>query len=275
MFDGTKNAKLMDRRDLTGPFDIIGDVHGCADELEALLSTLGYRVEITGRGDQRRAIVGDQAQSAKGRMAVFVGDLVDRGPRSPDTLRIVMAMTAAGQALCVPGNHDTKFRRWLDGRNVRTTHGLERTVAQYEAEPMSLRTETADFIDGLPLYLWLDGGRLVVAHAGIEEPMIGSVSSEAQHFCVYGDTDGKSDANGLAIRYNWAARYRGAATIIYGHTPVAGPTWLNGTCCIDTGCCFGGALTALRWPERDIVAVPANQTYQPRGRPFGLPGERP
>jgi protein phosphatase len=275
MLDGTKNTHLMDRRSLPGPFDIIGDVHGCADELEELLSVLGYRVDIVGRGDQRRAVVADRAPSAAGRTAVFVGDLVDRGPRAPDTLRIVMAMSAAGQALCVPGNHDTKFRRWLDGRSMRLTHGLERTVAQVQAEPFGFRAATADFIDSLPLYLWLESGQLVVAHAGIEEQMIGRVSSEAQHFCIYGDTDGKVDANGLAIRYNWAARYRGAATIVYGHTPVETATWLNGTACIDTGCCFGGSLTALRWPEREIVAVAARQTYQPRGRAFGLPGERP
>jgi protein phosphatase len=264
-----------DRRDLTGPFDIIGDVHGCRDELIELLGRLGYGVTFVEVDGRKWA----ETTRPKGRTAVFVGDLVDRGPASPDVLRIVMAMVEAGQAQCVIGNHDDKFRRWLAGNHVALSHGLERSVAQMAAEPVAtaegFKTEVAAFIDGLPLYLWLDAGQLIVAHAGIERDMIGRNSGSVRRFCIYGDTDGGRDENGLAMRYNWAARYRGAARIVYGHTPVSVATEVNNTICIDTGCCFGGALTAWRWPERTLVSVPAQGIHAPRLRPFGLPPERP
>lgn len=262
---------LIDRRAEHGPFDIFGDVHGCADELIHLLEALGYKARIKGSGEARRAIV----EVPPGRRAIFVGDLVDRGPRSPDVLRIVMAMVAAGQALAVPGNHDVKFSRWLGGRNVALTHGLDRTVAQFMPEPMAFRDGVKAFLDGLPSHLWLAGGTLAVAHAGIKEEMLGRTSGGARRFCLYGDTAGKPDEYGLAVRYNWAADYRGATRVVYGHTPVPEAHWFNNTLCIDTGCCFGGKLTALRWPSLEIVSLPAKAAYAKSARPFGHPPARP
>jgi protein phosphatase len=261
----------VDRRTELGPFDIIGDVHGCADELELLLGKLGYGVRIEGSGEQRRA----EVTGPQGRRAIFVGDFVDRGPRSPDVMRIVMAMHAAGIGLSVPGNHDAKFLRWLQGRNVTLNHGLERTAEQFSCEGPQFRAAVSDFIAGLRSHMWLDEGRLVVAHAGIPEDMIGRETGAVREFCLYGDTDGDKDEAGLALRYHWAARYRGPVSVVYGHTPVLEADWVNNTLCIDTGCCFGGALTALRWPEREIVSVAALQEYARRGRPFGHPPSRP
>lgn len=254
-----------DRRHDNGPFDIISDVHGCTDELEALLERLGYRV--TFEGTPRRAVV----SNPPGRRAFFVGDLVDRGPRSPDALRIVMTMVARGQALCVAGNHDDKFRRWLAGRDVTISHGIETTIAQFASEDDAFKAEVGAFLGNLPHHVWLDGGRLAVAHAGIREDMIGRVSDRIRRFCLYGDADGSTDASGLAVRYHWAAHYRGPVAIVYGHTPIEQPGWVNNTLCIDTGCCFGGVITALRWPEREIVQEPARAIYAERKRAFGHP----
>lgn len=260
-----------DRRRELGPFDIIGDVHGCCDELEELLAKLGYGVAWTETTDGRQV----QVTAPEGRRAIFVGDLVDRGPRSPDALRIVMSMVKAGSALAVPGNHDVKFLRWLNGRNVRLTHGLESTTQQMAAEPSSFRDDVRKFIDGLISHQWLDEGRLAVAHAGIREEMIGRASGAVRSFCLYGETTGETDEFGLPIRYNWAAEYRGKAMIVYGHTPVPEAEWLNNTICLDTGCCFGGKLTALRYPERELVQVPAAQTYAEPIRPLAHPDPRP
>jgi hypothetical protein len=260
-----------DQRCQSGPFDIIGDVHGSAAELERLLAKLGYSVAFEGDGESRRAVTATPA----GRRAVFVGDLVDRGPRSPDVLRIVMSMVAAGRALCVPGNHDAKFVRWANGRNVRPTHGLDLTIAQFELEPPSFKQQAAAFLDGLASHVWLDGGRLAVAHAGIKEDMFGRVTGPVREFCLYGETSGEHDEFGLPVRYNWAAEYAGATSIVYGHTPVPVAQWLNNTLCVDTGCVFGGNLTALRWPEREIVSVPAAAVYCKPTRPMGHPPNRP
>ena len=259
---------MFDRRSDPGAYDIIGDVHGCADELEELLGRLGYSVGWFGGVPQ------PVTSAPPGRRAIFVGDLVDRGPRVRDTIAIVMAMCAAGQALCIPGNHDMKFRRWLDGHHVAITNGLAVTAADFETVDARRRAAVSAFIRSLPFYLWLDQGRLVVAHAGIQADMIGTISHKIENFCLYGDTGKGHTPSGFPIRYNWAARYDGAPLIVYGHTCVLEPAWLNGTVCIDTGCCFGGTLTALRYPERAIVSVPARRRYAERDGKFGLPPER-
>jgi diadenosine tetraphosphatase ApaH/serine/threonine PP2A family protein phosphatase len=252
-----------DRRALRGPFDVIGDVHGCLDELLALLGALGYAER-------------DGVFSHPARTAVFLGDLVDRGPRSLDCLALAMRMCEAGAALAVLGNHDDKLARYLRGRNVTIGHGMQRTVAELEALDTAVaparREAFARFIGGLPVHLVLDEGRLVVAHAGLREALQGREGPKVRAFALYGDTTGALDGYGLPVRADWAERYRGAATVVYGHTPVHAPEWRNETICVDTGCVFGGALTALRYPERELVSVPAKATYFEHARPLGGPG---
>jgi protein phosphatase len=260
-----------DRRDVHGPFDIIGDVHGCADELVELLGRLGYQIKLEGSGAERRA----STAAPNGRCVFFVGDFVDRGPSSPDVMRIVMAMAERGQALAVIGNHDDKFLRWLSGHEVKLAHGLERTVEQYARESAAFRAATREFLESLPCHAWLETGRLAVAHAGVKPQMLGRNSPPVRTFCLYGDTSGKLDAYGLPERFNWAADYDGDAMIVYGHTPVEAPAWQGNSVCIDTGCVFGGKLTALRWPERETVSVAAREAYAPLRRGFGLPPPRP
>jgi protein phosphatase len=251
-----------DRRSDPGPFDLIGDVHGCADELEELLGTLGYAPDAAGVW-----------RHPEGRKAVFLGDLVDRGPRVPDVLRIAMGMVKAGSALCVPGNHDEKLLRWLRGKKVRIAHGLEQTIEQLERETPEFRFDVNAFLDGLVSHYVLDGGRLVAAHAGLRQEMQGRASGRVRSFALYGETTGEMDELGLPVRIDWAADYRGSAMVVYGHTPVAEPRWLNRTINIDTGCVFGGALTALRYPERELVSVPARRVYAGTARNFLAPAD--
>lgn len=245
-----------DRRGDAGPFDIIGDVHGCADELTALLALLGYELSWTDEGGERRA----HLSAPHGRKLVFVGDLVDRGPRTPDVVRIAMATLEAG-GYVVQGNHDIKLQRWLDGRAVKIAHGLQDSIDQLASETDAFRKTVKSFLYDLRSHYWLDGGRLAVAHAGLKEEMIGRGSPAVRDFALYGETTGETDEFGLPIRTDWAANYRGASTVVYGHTPVVDAEWVNNTICIDTGCVFGGRLTALRWPERELVSVPAARVY--------------
>ena len=252
-----------DHRDQHGPFDIIGDVHGCLDECVQLLRQLGYAVEGT-----REA---PRVTAPEGRRAVFVGDLVDRGPDSPGVLRLVMGMVADGTALCVPGNHDVKLMKKLCGRDVKVSHGLAETLAQLEGEPDAFRREVADWVYSLVSHLVFDDGKLVVAHAGMKEALQGRASSAVRDFALYGETTGETDEYGLPERYDWAAEYRGSAIVVYGHTPVPEPQWVNRTICIDTGCVFGGRLTALRYPERELVSVPAARVHYEPVRPLVVP----
>ncbi|WP_034386081.1 metallophosphoesterase [Deinococcus sp. YIM 77859] len=251
----------VDRRALTGPFDFIGDVHGCRAELDELLKQLGYTVE------------GDAATPPPGRTAVFLGDLTDRGPNSAGVLRLVMNLVRSGAALCVLGNHDEKLRRALEGKAVRALHGLDATLAQVAAAGPGFREEVRAWLGSLPSHLVLDGGRVVAAHAGLPERYQGRVSGRVQSFALYGDVNGRRDEYGLPIRGDWAQTYRGAALVVYGHTPVLEPRWLNRTVNIDTGCVFGGALTALRYPKLETVSVAAHARYAVPRRPLeSVPG---
>jgi protein phosphatase len=265
-----------DKRHEHGPFDIIGDVHGCCDELEALLRRLGY--EKNEPGASATGVFsfagGPVYAHPQGRKAVFVGDLVDRGPRILDTVRLVHNMIAAGSAFCVPGNHDMKLMRKLRGKDVHISHGLAQSLAEIDALPIDVREpfckELEQFLDSLVSHYVFDDGKLVVAHAGMKAEMQGRGSGKVRDFALYGETSGETDEFGLPVRHNWAAEYRGAAMVVYGHTPVPEPEWLNRTVNIDTGCVFGGTLTALRYPEKEFVSVAAARTYCEPARPFLL-----
>jgi protein phosphatase len=254
-----------DRRDEHGPFDIIGDIHGCFDELCTLLQRLGYCMTVE---RDSAGVPVYRVTHPDGRRVVFLGDLVDRGPCIPDVLRVAMHMTAAGNALCVPGNHEVKLLRALRGQRVQVSHGLAESLQQLAAESSAFTEQAIAFFDGLVSHYVLDDGKLVVAHAGMKAEMQGRASGAVRAFALYGETSGETDEFGLPIRYNWAADYRGRALVVYGHTPVPEAEWLNGTICLDTGCVFGGKLTALRYPEKELVSVPAAQTYCEPIRPL-------
>jgi protein phosphatase len=252
-----------------GPFDIIGDVHGCYDELKMLLEKLGYCIEEVVDGTES---VNYRVTHPEGRKVVFLGDLVDRGPKITEVLKLVMSMVKSGNAFCVPGNHDIKLLKKLKGANVQITHGLDRTLEQLERESPEFVEEVKAFIDGLVSHYVLDDGKLVVAHAGMKEEFQGRGSGKVREFALYGETTGETDEYGFPVRYDWASDYRGKALVVYGHTPQAEALKVNNTINIDTGCVFGGKLTAYRYPERGFVDIKALKTYYEPAKPF-LPEE--
>ena len=238
------------RKNEHGPFDIIGDIHGCYAELTDLLGKLGY-------------VVDDECgmKHPEGRRAAFLGDLCDRGPENVKVLKLVMDMVQKGDAVCVPGNHDVKLFRYLSGKNVKMSHGLDKTIAELDRENEEFREKVKDFINSLVSHYVFDDGNLVICHAGIKEEYIGRGSGRIRDFCLYGETTGENDEYGLPVRLDWAADYRGKATIVYGHIPQLEVQKVNRTYCIDTGCVFGGKLSAFRYPEKEIVSVDAGKEY--------------
>ncbi|WKN33790.1 polynucleotide kinase-phosphatase [Porifericola rhodea] len=257
-----------DKKEVHGPFDIIGDIHGCYEELVALLAKLGY---VLKEAEDNGSNFGLKVSHPEGRKVIFLGDLVDRGPASPAVLKLVMSMVRAGVAYCVPGNHDMKLQKYLNGKNVQLKHGLEKTVEQLSSESEEFRMEVKEFLYSLVSHYVFDDGKLAVAHAGIKEEMQGRGSGAVRAFCMYGETTGEIDEFGLPVRYDWASEYRGKAMVVYGHTPVPEAQWLNRTIDIDTGCVFGGKLTALRYPEEELVSVDALQVYAESARPLHAP----
>ena len=223
-------------------YDIIGDIHGCLDALRRLCTTLGYDSDFC---------------HSDGRRLVFVGDLADRGPDSIGVLHLIGHLVGRGRALLTLGNHDDALLRWICGEQFDTSKGgLAETLAQIEArsDKKAFKEAMAALFGCAPLYLVLDGGKLIVVHAGIEEDMIGKTDPETRRFVLNGDAIGHT-ADGKTLRRDWAAGYSGAAFIVYGHTPQEEAVMRHNTINIDTGAYRGGKLTAFRWPERETVSV--------------------
>jgi len=235
--------------------DIIGDIHGCYGEFVALTKTLGYEWES------------GIPIHPNGRKLAFVGDLTDRGPQSLQTIETVYSLVENNFAYYVPGNHCNKLYRFFLGRNVQIAHGLETTVAEYEAlspaEQEAIKKKFITLYEQAPLYARLDDGNLIIAHAGIRQDYIGKHDKKVQTFVLYGDITGETNPDGTPVRRDWAKHYRGTAWIVYGHTPVRTPRFVNRTVNIDTGCIFGGSLTALRYPEMETVSIPSSMPYVP------------
>ncbi|NEU29645.1 bis(5'-nucleosyl)-tetraphosphatase PrpE [bacterium LRH843] len=233
--------------------DIIGDIHGCYEELLALLSLLGYQKNE------------HSYTHPEGRLVAFVGDLTDRGPNSLDIIRTVSILVETKHAYYVPGNHCDKLYRYFLGRKVQISHGLETTVAELKelanSDYEEIRTLFINLIDGSPYYHVLDDGKLIIAHAGIRSKDIGKTTKRVKSFVLYGDTTGEMNPDGTPVRLDWALDHHGDEWIVYGHTPVRKPRFVNHSVNIDTGCVFGGHLTALRYPEMEIVQVPSLQPF--------------
>ncbi len=255
-----------------GPFDIIGDVHGCFDELIQLLTKLGYDLNPVEDIDGQRTY---DLSHPQGRKLIFVGDLVDRGPKTPEVLRMVMRAYKRGLAYSVRGNHEDKLLRKMKGNPVKVSVGLQKALDQLATQPAGFSERVLEFLDHLPFHIILDQGRLVVAHAGLPAELQGRIADRVRAFCLYGATTGEMDSFGLPVRLDWSNDYHGFARVVYGHTPSYEAFWKNKTICIDTGCVFGGKLTALRYPSLEIVSVPALQTYMEPKRPMLHPSEDP
>lgn len=233
--------------------DIIGDVHGCMEELIELFHVLGYQKE--------NAIY----THTDGRIPVFVGDITDRGPDSLGVIRLVYEMVTKQKATYVPGNHCNKLYRFFLGNNVQQKHGLETTVSEYESltarEQKSIKHQFMTLYENAPLYLQIPELNVIIAHAGIKEEFIGRTDNRVKSFVLYGDTTGATYSDGRPIRRDWARHYHGDQWIVYGHTPVNKPRVVHKTINIDTGCVFGNELTAFRLPEETTAAVPSRQPY--------------
>ncbi|MGE6631002.1 bis(5'-nucleosyl)-tetraphosphatase PrpE [Bacillus sp. NPDC077027] len=235
-------------------FDIIGDIHGCYEELIDLLTKLGYELK------------NGLPIHPEGRTVALVGDLTDRGPQSVEVMRFVIHAWRNKAIRYVPGNHCFKLYRYLKGNPVKLLHGIETTVNEIkQLQPQEQHTLSADFknlFEQAPLYELLDDGKLIITHAAMKEKDIGKTpNKEMRSYILFGDVTGEILPNGRPVRKDWAKNYKGNPWIVYGHTPVKTPRIVGRTVNIDTGCVFGNQLSALRYPEFHIVSVPSSMPY--------------
>jgi len=269
-------------------YKIFGDIHGCLDELRVALGRAGFVARgpvISNPFYDGPAYVPSNGET----QAVFVGDYVDRGPASMAVLGLVAAMVAVGSALAIPGNHDDKLRRLLAGNPVTIKDDLQATVDEIDVSCMdgtggldtahceATRAWVRGFIAALPYRLALDGGRLIVAHAGLKRGLIDTDNRRMREFCLIGDPKRNEDGStlydewGFPVRSTaWTAAYQGddAPLMVYGHTPVREPSWSYNTVDIDGGCVFGGRLYVLSYPSREVLCVDAPRVYSDSGKPF-------
>lgn len=234
--------------------DIIGDVHGCLDELYSLISKLGYEWK------------NDIPVHPEGRTLAFVGDITDRGPKSIECIQLVHRLVVQKESgYYVPGNHCDKLYRFFLGNPVKEAHGLETTTREYRNLPTQeqkrVKEQFMELVERSPLYHDIPEANLIIAHAGIKEADIGIVNKRVRTFVLYGDITGEKLPDGRPVRRDWAQHYKGSRWVVYGHTPTKQPRFVGKTVNIDTGCVFGGALTALRMPEVATVSVESSMPY--------------
>ena len=238
-------------------YDIIGDIHGCAYEFSMLMEKLGYSWNTY----SGRVIF----KPTDGRVLVSVGDIADRGRSSGTVFNIVHDMVKAGYMKLARGNHDDKLMRWAKGNSVIQNYGLDKTILELQKLDVE-RESVFEFLKGIPHYLSLDDGKLIVVHAawrkslGNRDPF----HKKCRTWCLYGPTTGKTLSNGLPDRIDWVPEReldKDSPIVVYGHQPYKEPRVLNKTYGIDTGCVFGGYLTALRYPEMEFVQVKAAEVY--------------
>ncbi len=235
--------------------DIIGDVHGCYDELQELITTLGHAELLD--SDLPAAPVGMKPR------LIFVGDIVDRGDRIVETVTLVHRLCRNGHALMVMGNHDYRFLRWLHGRDVELKHGLEQTIQQFQQLPTAefegKKKELIPFFEEAPWAIRFDGGKGLVVHAAWHAELLSDDITE-EHFrryALHGPVTGRKRQDGLPDRVDWAPKYRGPEFVVFGHQVYPSPYRQQHAIGIDTGCVFGGALTALRYPTMETVSIPS------------------
>lgn len=233
--------------------DIIGDIHGCLTEFQELTRNLGYKWDSGVPIHPNERVIG------------FVGDLTDRGPESLKVIDIVWRLVKQNKAHYAPGNHCNKLYRYFIGNKVQIAHGLETTDAEYKAldkkNQQNIRQKFLELYESAPLYSTLDHQKLIIAHAGIKKEYIGRRDSKVKTMVLYGDITGEKHPDGSPVRRDWAKEYHGDTCIVYGHTPVKEPRIINNTYNIDTGAVFGGTLTALRYPEMEVVSVLSTMPY--------------
>ena len=223
---------------------VVGDLHGCLKQFISLIA------EIESRTDNPSNYV-----------IVLTGDICDRGPQSALLLSTVMMLCAQHKNFrMVLGNHDSKLLRKLMGKDVKLSNGLDRTWADVTANAtaddlVSIRR----FFENTPLTINVHTpkGECVIAHAAFSPEFAGHggawTKAMSVQYSIFGPTDGVLE-NGFPNRIPWEDTYDDKRYAFYGHRMVGNlPKFTKNTCGVDTGCWETGILTAVSYPELEVI----------------------
>lgn len=213
----------------------IGDVHGCLDELTALLQTL---------------------QPAADDTLVFVGDLVAKGPDSQG----VVALAREQGAFCVRGNHDEAVLRFR--RAVTSGETLPKLKKGHMLAALSMKEPDWSYLESLPFFLSFDRLGVLVVHAGLRPgiPVEEQTPDDLMNMRTI-RPDGSASSK-LEDGERWARAWRGPQRVVFGHDAISGLQREAFATGLDTGCVYGGQLTALVLPEDRLISVPARRAYK-------------
>jgi len=218
---------------------IVGDVHGCREELEDLLEESGWE-----DGDQ----------------LVLVGDLVAKGPDSLGVIRLVREL----EGRAVRGNHDQHCLKWWDAKRAGGELPTLKPAHQRVAD--ELTDEDWQWLAALPLWIELPEHDALVVHAGLlpDLPLEDQDPDDLMNMRSILDdgTASRSNEEGTP----WASVWPGPRLVVFGHDAVRGLQNRPHSVGLDTGCVYGGWLTGLWVPRRDLVSVPARGTYAQPGK---------
>ncbi|MEJ5173410.1 MAG: metallophosphoesterase [Hydrogenothermaceae bacterium] len=230
------------------PYIVVGDIHGCFEEFKELIKIVD---ETYGKDN----------------LIISVGDTIDRGDYSIETLRLCLELYKKGRYYEVKSNHLDKFVRWLKGSNVNISYGMQKTVNQFLALNKNLqeklREEVIKFYEEIPIYMVINS-KVVVAHAGIKDEFIGRTDKQVKSFVLYGQTTGRYTEKGFPERVDWTKERKiseNSPKIIYGHVVYDEP-YINNNCYgIDTGACLGNKLTGYVPMEDRFIFVKSKRVY--------------
>jgi hypothetical protein len=212
---------------MTGRTIVVGDIHGCYDELMELLAKVNF-----GPGDR----------------VVAVGDLITKGPRNREVLELFMSDARFSTVI---GNHDLALRRKWNGEKIKLKEAQKATHKELKPNKLTY----AAFLNRVPFTI--DLNTHLVVHAGLR-PNVEMYSQTTEDMTLLRTLGKDRESHGGTP---WYDVYEGDKVVLFGHWPAPEPRMGKKAIGLDTGCVYGYNLTAYIIETGEFVSVAAKRAY--------------